>query len=63
MDVTLITAVAGVAVGVPEATLGVINAWVNIRRDRVRLRVTFTEIWRQFPLFGEERAFRWSWLT
>ena len=57
MDPTLITAVAGVATGVTGATLGVINVWVNIKRDRVRLRVTLAEIWRQFPPFGEDRAF------
>lgn len=57
MDLTLITAVVGVATGVTGATLGVINVWVNIRRDRVRLRVTLAEIWRQFPPFGDRRAF------
>jgi hypothetical protein len=38
-DITLITAIAGLAFGFLGAVLGIINTWRAFDRDRVRLRV------------------------
>ncbi|HEX9751432.1 MAG TPA: hypothetical protein VGB22_09145 [candidate division Zixibacteria bacterium] len=41
-SITLITAIIGAVCGVTGAVLGVINIWHQIRRGKVRLRVTPT---------------------
>lgn len=56
-SITLATAVLGAVAGMTGAVLGGLNTWVNIRRDRVRLRVRLYEVITMHPDFGGQRTF------
>ena len=51
---TLVVAILGVVAGSTGAVLGVINTWMNIKRDRVRLRVRATWAMTALPVQGVE---------
>ena len=55
-SITLGTAILGAVAGLTGVGLGILNAWINIRRDRVGLRVRLSEVITADPAFHEERT-------
>ena len=55
--ITLVIAIAGAVAGSTGVILGAINTWINVRRDRVRLRVRLSEVITAGPPFNGRRTF------
>ena len=55
--ITLVIAIAGAVAGSTGVILGAINTWINVRRDRVRLRVRLSEVITAGPSFNGRRTF------
>ena len=53
---TLVIAIVGAIAGTTGAVLGIINTWISIRRDRVRLRVRLFEVITPDPVFQGQRT-------